>query len=100
MKLTRQAPARATRGQRIQPDHDAAVLMESALAAAQCEIERARKAAGLTYRQLATRMGFGGQSMVTKLLSGRGNPTLKTVQRALVACGYELRIEAVRREAK
>lgn len=71
--------------------------MEAALASAQCEIERARRAAGLTYCELGRRMGFRGQSMVHKLLSGHGNPTIKTVQRALVACGFELRIQAVPR---
>ena len=56
-------------------------------------IRDARRAAGLTQHELATRLGTT-QSAVARLESERGNPRIATLAKALAACGRELRIES------
>lgn len=52
-------------------------------------IREARRAAGLTQRELARRMGTT-QSSVSQLESARANPRVSTLERALRTCGREL----------
>ena len=52
-------------------------------------VAKARKAEGLTQEQLARRMGTT-QSAVARLEAGMSNPTLRTVEKALRACGHTL----------
>jgi DNA-binding XRE family transcriptional regulator len=53
---------------------------------------QARRRAGLSQRQLATRAHVP-QAEVSRIERGLGNPTWKTVTRLLAACGARLRIE-------
>ncbi len=52
----------------------------------------ARRQAGLTQKQLSERTGIA-QSDISKLESGNGNPSLKTLQR--LASGLGMRLEIV-----
>jgi len=52
-------------------------------------IGEARKRAGLTQAELAHRLG-SHQSVVARWETGRTNPDLATVQRAIRAAGFEL----------
>lgn len=52
----------------------------------------ARKAAGLTQKQLAAKSGIA-QGDISKLENGNGNPSLKTLQRLAAAMGTRLRLE-------
>lgn len=52
----------------------------------------ARKAAGLTQKQLAERTGIA-QSDISKLEGGNGNPSLKTLQRIAAGMGMQLRVD-------
>lgn len=52
-------------------------------------MSRARAAEGLTQSELALRMGTT-QSSVARLESGKSNPTVATVEKALRACGHSL----------
>jgi transcriptional regulator with XRE-family HTH domain len=56
-------------------------------------IRNARRAAGLTQQQLAERLGTT-QSAIAELESTRANPRVRTLQRALRACGQELSVSA------
>lgn len=54
----------------------------------------ARKAAGLTQRQLAERTGIA-QADISKLENGNANPSLKTLQRLAQGMGMRVKIEFV-----
>jgi hypothetical protein len=73
-----------------QPEPDMEILEESALAMAQATIQNAINASGISRSELARRMNRP-RSFVTRMLSGDHNLTVKTMSRALAACGYELR---------
>lgn len=73
---------------------DVEILEESALAMAQSTIQNAINRAELTRATLARRM-LCNRSFVTMMLSGEHNLTIKTMARALAACGCEVRFDAV-----
>lgn len=74
----------------IRREYDA---LESEFALMQSMID-ARKAAGLTQKQLSERTGIA-QSDISKLESGSGNPSLRTLQRLADGLGMVLRLEFV-----
>lgn len=59
----------------------------------------ARKNAGLTQKDLATRTGIA-QADISKLESGRGNPSLRTLQRLADGMGMKLKLEFVPADRK
>jgi len=73
---------------------DIEVLEESALAQAQATIESAIKYAGVSRADLARRMDCH-RSFVTRMMSGDHNLTVKTMTRALAACGFEVEFKRV-----
>jgi transcriptional regulator with XRE-family HTH domain len=75
-------------------DVDLEVLEEAALAMAQSTIETCRLNAGMSRSDLATKMGRG-RPFVTKILKGDYNLTIRTMARALGACGMELQFGGV-----
>ena|ERR1035437_1321401 len=70
------------------------VLEESALAMAQSTIQNAINDAGFSKADLARRMKCN-RSVISRILSGHHNLTIKTMSRALAACGSEVRFERV-----
>ena len=52
----------------------------------------ARKASGLTQKQLSERTGIA-QSDISKLESGNANPSLKTLQRLAAGMGMKIKVE-------
>ncbi len=52
----------------------------------------ARKASGLTQKQLSERTGIA-QADISKLESGNANPSLKTLQRLAAGMGMKVRVE-------
>ena len=52
----------------------------------------ARKASGLTQKQLSERSGIA-QADISKLESGNANPSLKTLQRLAAGMGMKIKIE-------
>lgn len=52
-------------------------------------VAKTRRAEGLTQADLARRIGTT-QSAIARLETGRSNPTVGTVERALRACGHTL----------
>ena len=54
----------------------------------------ARKASGLTQKDLADRTGIA-QADISKLENGNGNPSLRTLQRLADGMGMKLRLEFV-----
>jgi len=73
---------------------DVEVLEESALAMAQSTIQNAMDEARVSKADLADRMECH-RSLVTRMLSGSHNLTVRTMSRALAACGYEIRFQRV-----
>lgn len=73
---------------------DFEVLEESALAMAQSTIQNAITDAGISRIELARRMECH-RSAVSRILSGSHNLTIKTMAKALAACGAEVRFERV-----
>ncbi len=59
----------------------------------------ARKNAGLTQKDLAARTGIA-QADISKLESGRGNPSLRTLQRLADGMGMKLKLEFVPADRK
>lgn len=57
-------------------------------------LREARRAAGLTQAQLAARMGTT-QSAVARLEAPGSNPRFENLERALVATGHRLEVDAV-----
>lgn len=54
----------------------------------------ARKAAGLTQKELAMRTGIA-QADISKLENGNANPSLRTLQRLAEGMGMKLRLEFI-----
>lgn len=52
----------------------------------------ARKQTGMTQKQLSEKTGIA-QSDISKLESGNGNPSLKTIQRLAAGLGMKVKIE-------
>jgi transcriptional regulator with XRE-family HTH domain len=73
---------------------DFEVLEESALAMAQSVIQNAINDAQLSQSDLSRRMRCN-RSVVSRILNGNHNLTIKTMARALAACGSEVRFQAV-----
>jgi hypothetical protein len=73
---------------------DVEVLEESALAMAQATIQNAIDESKLSRAALARRMDCP-RSFVTRMLCGNHNLTVRTMSRALAACGSEVRFETV-----
>jgi len=73
---------------------DVEVLEESALAMAQSTIQNAMDEAQISRADLAYKMGCH-RSLVTRMLSGSHNLTIRTMSRALAACGSEVRFQRV-----
>jgi transcriptional regulator with XRE-family HTH domain len=73
---------------------DPEVLEEAALFSAQATIQRAIDQRRISRADLARSMGRP-RSFVSRMLSGSHNLTVKTLARALAACGFELRLELV-----
>jgi transcriptional regulator with XRE-family HTH domain len=59
----------------------------------------ARKSVGLTQKQLSERTGIA-QSDISKLESGDGNPSLRTLKRLALAMDMTLKIEFLRRSSE
>ena len=59
----------------------------------------ARKNAGLTQKDLAVRTGIA-QADISKLESGRGNPSLRTLQRLADGMGMKLKLDFVPADRK
>lgn len=75
---------------RAQDAPDLDILEEAALAMAQATIQNAINKSGISRAELARRLGRP-RSFVSRLLSGDHNLTIRTMARALLACGYEVR---------
>ena len=73
---------------------DAELLEEAALAMAQSTIQNAIDRAGISRAELARKMNRP-RSFVSLMLSGRHNLTVRTMSRALTACGFGLRFQHV-----
>jgi transcriptional regulator with XRE-family HTH domain len=71
---------------------DIGVLEESALAMAQATIQNAINEAGISRAELARRMECP-RSFVSRMLCGNHNLTIKSMSRALAACGFEVRFQ-------
>lgn len=65
--------------------------MEPEFAIVQAMID-ARKESGLTQKQLSERTGIA-QADISKLESGNGNPSVKTLQRLAAGMGMRVKIE-------
>lgn len=73
---------------------DIGVLEESALASAQSTIQNAINQAQISKAALARKMDCH-RSFVSRMLSGNHNLTIRTMSRALAACGFEVRFQQV-----
>ena len=73
---------------------DVEVLEEAALAMAQSMIQNAINQAGISRADLARTMERP-RSFISLMLSGSHNLTVKTMSRALAACGFEIRFQHV-----
>lgn len=74
----------------IRAEYDA---LEPEFAIIQAMID-ARKASGLTQKQLSERTGIA-QGDISKLENGSANPSLKTLQRLAAGMGMQLKLEFV-----
>src|SRR5713226_5968222 len=73
---------------------DVEVLEEAALAMAQSTIQNAINQARISRADLARKMERP-RSFISLMLSGSHNLTIKTMSRALAACGFEVRFQHV-----
>jgi transcriptional regulator with XRE-family HTH domain len=73
---------------------DVEVIEESALAMAQSTIQHAISESGLSRAELARRMQCN-RSLISRMLSGSHNLTIKTMARSMAACGFEVRFQPV-----
>jgi hypothetical protein len=71
------------------PDYDLDVVVETSLAMAQATIQKAMRESKIRNADLAERLDRP-RSFISKMLSGSHNLTVKTLSRAMAACGYEL----------
>jgi hypothetical protein len=81
-------------GRNINSPVDAELLEEAALAMAQSTIQNAINKAGISKAELARKMDRP-RSFVSLMLSGSHNLTIKTMSKALTACGFEIRFNYV-----
>lgn len=58
-------------------------------------VNQARRAAGLSQRELSSRSGVA-QSAIARIEQGQQVPRTDTLERLLSACGFELRLGPVR----
>lgn len=72
---------------------DLDLLEETALAIAQATIQNSLDDAGINRSEMARRMGRP-RSYITRILQGDHNLTVKTLARALGACGREMNLNA------
>lgn len=72
---------------------DDEILEESALAGAQAAIQNVMDRSGLKKADVARKMGRPA-SFISRMLRGGHNLTVKTLARALAACGFEVRFVA------
>ena len=79
---------------RINNRVDFEILEESALAMAQSTIQNAINEAKISKADLARRMQCN-RSVVSRILGGSHNLTIKTMAKALAACGSEIRFQRV-----
>lgn len=79
---------RATKDLRVDLD----VVEETAIAMAQATIESTAKMVGLSRSGLASEMGRP-RSFITRIMGGNHNITVRTLARALGACGFQLKFE-------
>jgi transcriptional regulator with XRE-family HTH domain len=70
-------------------DYDVDVVVESSLAMAQATIQKAMRESKIRNAELAERLDRP-RSFISRMLSGSHNLTVKTLARAMAACGYEL----------
>jgi transcriptional regulator with XRE-family HTH domain len=68
---------------------DLEVLEESALFMAQATIQNAINEAGLSRAELAKKMNCQ-RSFVSRMMTGKHNLTVRTMARAILACGFEV----------
>src|ERR1035438_3176059 len=71
---------------------DLDIVEETALAMAQSTIQTAITKSGISRAELARRMKCN-RSLVSRLLSGSHNLTVKTMARSMAVCGFEVRFE-------
>ena len=73
---------------------DLDIVEETALAMAQSAIQTAIDKSGISRTEMARRMKCN-RSLVSRLLSGSHNLTVKTMARSMAVCGFEVRFEPV-----
>jgi len=76
------------------PELDMGILEESALAMAQATIQNAINECGISRSELARRM-VCNRSLVSRMLTGGHNLTIRTMARSMAACGFEVRFQPV-----
>jgi transcriptional regulator with XRE-family HTH domain len=73
---------------------DLDIIEETALAMAQSTIQNAITKSGINRSEMARRMKRN-RSLVSRLLNGSHNLTVKTMARSMAVCGFEVRYEPV-----
>jgi transcriptional regulator with XRE-family HTH domain len=73
---------------------DLDIIEETALAMAQSTLQNAITKSGISRAEMSRRMKCN-RSLVSRLLSGSHNLTVKTMARCLAVCGFEVRFEPV-----
>jgi transcriptional regulator with XRE-family HTH domain len=73
---------------------DLDIIEETALAMAQSMMKTAITKSGISRAEMARRMKRS-RSIVSRLLSGSHNLTVKTMARSMAVCGFEVRFEPV-----
>jgi DNA-binding phage protein len=58
-------------------------------------VDRAREAAGLTYAEVAKRVGIKSRSGIKTMASGKHDPQFSKISNVLSAIGYEVHIDLV-----
>jgi transcriptional regulator with XRE-family HTH domain len=71
---------------------DLDIIEETALAMAQSTLQNAIDKSGISRTEMARRMKCN-RSLVSRLLSGSHNLTVKTMARSMAVCGFEVRFE-------
>jgi plasmid maintenance system antidote protein VapI len=73
---------------------DLEIIEESALAMAQSTIQNAINKSGVKRAEMARRMQCD-RSLISRMLSGNHNLTIKTMARSLAVCGFEVQFQPV-----
>jgi transcriptional regulator with XRE-family HTH domain len=73
---------------------DLDIIEESALAMAQSTIQAAVTKSGISRAEMARRMSCH-RSLVSRLLTGGYNLTIKTMAKSMAVCGFEVRFQPV-----